>query len=149
MKPVLVVDGKKPCSRCGETKGEHEFDADPRSKSRLRSQCRDCAKIYKSDPVNKRNWWLMKEYGITQDFYDSILEEQDNSCGICGKHISEFDTKLCVDHEHGKFGPESIRGILCKPCNSGIAYLGDTLEDVQKAVAYMLRYHGSADNGSN
>ena len=150
MNPVLVVDGKKLCSKCGIEKNEHDFDADKRSATGLRSQCRECAKVYnKYDPVRKRSYLLMRKYGITVEFYDSMLSDQNNSCAICEKHISEFENQLCVDHDHELFGPESIRGILCKPCNSALGLMGDTLEDIQKALAYMLGYYGSTDNGND
>src|SRR5882672_1575066 len=54
-------------------------------------------------------------------------------CESCGKPCSK---KLAADHDHatGKF-----RGWLCSRCNTGIGLLGDTLESVEAARAYLLR----------
>jgi hypothetical protein len=43
---------------------------------------------------------------------------------------------LCLDHNHetGKF-----RGWLCDNCNTGIGKLGDTVEGLERAIAYLKR----------
>lgn len=42
----------------------------------------------------------------------------------------------CLDHDHitGKF-----RGWLCRPCNMGLGLLGDTLQDLQASIDYLMR----------
>jgi hypothetical protein len=41
-----------------------------------------------------------------------------------------------LDHCHST---GRVRGLLCKRCNSGIGYLGDTRLGVQAAIAYLSR----------
>ena len=48
--------------------------------------------------------------------------------------------KLQLDHEHG--GAREFRGWLCKSCNVGIGHLGDDLEGLARAVAYLARQNG-------
>lgn len=58
-------------------------------------------------------------------------------CECCGRHFSSTDKRgyrLSLDHDHttGKF-----RGWLCGDCNRGIGLLGDNLEGVRRALAYL------------
>ena len=56
----------------------------------------------------------------------------DNVCDCCGRD----DQKLKLDHDHET---KEFRGWLCDNCNTGIGRLGDDLEGVMKAVAYLER----------
>ena len=51
-------------------------------------------------------------------------------CECCGR----ID-KLQLDHAHG--GTRAFRGHLCRSCNIGIGHLGDTIEGVSRALAYL------------
>ena len=57
------------------------------------------------------------------------------TCECCGK-TCDTGRRLALDHcyETGQF-----RGWLCMKCNTGIGKLGDSLEDVLRAVAYLQR----------
>jgi len=50
-------------------------------------------------------------------------------CDLCGK-----ERKLVFDHCHET---KVFRGWLCNPCNLGLGNLGDNIESVEKALAYM------------
>lgn len=65
-----------------------------------------------------------------------MYDKQEGRCAICGK----YRDVLSVDHEHGKKGIESVRGLLCKECNRAIGALGDTAEGVEKALNYLKAY---------
>ena len=135
------------CSKCKEVKEPDAFRDYKRKKNGKESWCKQCHKD--NNPKTAKSYRLEKKYGITEEFYNNLLIEQNFECACCGIHVSNIKGPLCVDHNHQLYGPESIRGLVCRSCNSGIGQLGDTLEDVQNAVAYLLRYYGSADNGSN
>lgn len=53
-------------------------------------------------------------YGITPEQYQELLEKQNYSCAVCGRHESEFTKKLAIDHDHGT---GEIFGLLCTVCN--------------------------------
>lgn len=79
--------------------------------------------------VHKRSS-AIKKYGITLEQYEALRMRQDYKCGICKK-----ETKvLAVDHCHvtGK-----VRGLLCKPCNSGIGFLNDDIDLIKSALEYL------------
>lgn len=56
-------------------------------------------------------------------------------CECCGRE-PEDHRALAFDHCHDS---GDFRGWLCDNCNVGIGKLGDTLEGVQLAVAYLKR----------
>jgi len=61
-----------------------------------------------------------------------MVDAVDGKCEICGN----AEEGLCVDHCHET---GQIRGVLCRRCNRAIGQLGDNLEAVRKAVAYLER----------
>ena len=62
-------------------------------------------------------------------------------CDCCGSVTSPEFMRLDHCHETLKF-----RGWLCNTCNGGIAFLGDNIEGVEKALTYLKRhYHGSTE----
>lgn len=62
--------------------------------------------------------------------YLEMYEKQEGRCGCCGEHSAVLD----IDHCHNS---QRIRGLLCGRCNTAIGFLGDTLEGVERAVAYL------------
>lgn len=59
------------------------------------------------------------------------LGGKDGQCELCGKV-----GKVHWDHDHetGKF-----RGWLCVSCNTGLGKLGDSIEGLERALAYLRR----------
>lgn len=87
----------------------------------------------KLNPNSAKNSDL-KRFGITLEMYNNMLQEQNNSCAICGKHESEEHQNLSVDHCHttGK-----VRGLLCSHCNTGLGLFKDNIDNLQKAIKYL------------
>jgi Recombination endonuclease VII len=79
-----------------------------------------------------RDWELRNRYGITLQEWLAMVNAVDGKCEICG----DAEEVLCVDHCHET---GQIRGVLCRRCNRAIGQLGDSLEAVRKAVAYLER----------
>lgn len=57
-------------------------------------------------------------------------------CACCG--IVTDPSKLQLDHDHETL---AFRGWVCKPCNSGIGSLGDDIEGLETALAYLKRHY--------
>lgn len=55
-------------------------------------------------------------------------------CECCGNPSGKYRFNLDHSHTTGKF-----RGWLCNKCNAAIGALGDTLEGVLRAAAYLQR----------
>lgn len=73
--------------------------------------------------------YLLKRYGITAEVRNRMLDAAGHRCEICGRADA-----LVVDHDHGT---GELRGTLCRVCNLALGNLGDTLESLKKAVAYL------------
>ena len=72
-------------------------------------------------------------YGITSQEYTFLLQQQNNKCACCG--VDQGDVaSFNVDHDH-KDG--RVRGLLCRRCNLGIGQLGDKVDGLMAAVAYL------------
>jgi len=61
---------------------------------------------------------------------DSKKPEKGTPCEICGKNSSP----LVWDHDHETL---LTRGWLCQSCNKGLGLLGDSVEGLKRALAYL------------
>jgi hypothetical protein len=152
----------KACRTCRQGKSPSEFGRESRRPDGLRTQCKRCeaeylrqyrktdgyrrcqARFRSSDhhrnylKVAKRGNNLRYKYRITEEQYDLLLSEQGGACAICqstnpgGRHRTHF----MVDHDHGT---GQVRGLLCQKCNAGLGALGDDIDGLMRAVAYLSR----------
>jgi hypothetical protein len=72
-------------------------------------------------------------YGLDENTFKELLEQQDGKCAICFGDVTE-GLNLVVDHNHetGK-----VRGILCSICNMSLGGFKDSLEYLRSAVKYL------------
>jgi hypothetical protein len=80
---------------------------------------------------------LKRLYGISENEYIKMLEDQDGRCAICkvsGGLIS--GSFLSVDHNHST---GAIRGLLCSRCNTALGMLEDSLDNLEAAKIYLQR----------
>lgn len=98
-----------------------------------RNMCIECKKIKDAAP-ERVEAEKQRRYGISHREYVEAMKTS-HCCEICGS-----DKELCYDHDHTTTGVEAFRGVLCRACNGAIGILGDTLSDVNRAVAYLKRY---------
>lgn len=56
--------------------------------------------------------------------------------GLCALNPEHSGRPLSLDHDHIT---GDIRGLLCRGCNTGLGQLGDTIEDLKRALAYLER----------
>lgn len=71
-------------------------------------------------------------YGLSQADFDALLEKQHGVCCIC----QEVPEKWNVDHDHAT---GEVRGLLCPPCNKGLAFFRDDPERMAHAIAYLVK----------
>jgi len=92
---------------------------------------------YRNKPETKdkiRNWRLLQNYGITNQDYEQMLENQGFCCAGCGLHQNILEKKLHVDHDHvtGR-----VRGLLCGNCNRALGLVKDNLETLVRLHEYL------------
>ena len=94
---------------------------------------RDKNKEYNS--WRQRQYQLKYSYGLTEAEYQELLVSQDFRCGICGTKTPTGKWKVfAVDHCHQT---NKVRGLLCNECNRGMGLLKDSVDILQKAIAYL------------
>lgn len=132
---------EKRCYRCKATKPRVEFTIDRSAHDGLDSLCRVCkAKLFASrqrsfSHSRAANIWY--SYRLRVEDYNLLLNRQNGKCGICGKTLN----KTVIDHDHAT---NSIRGILCAPCNQFLAQV-EIPGMVEKARAYLELAEATGD----
>ena len=84
----------------------------------------------------RRGHHLKHQYGITEDHYLAMIDDQWGCCAICGTPDETIGQHLCVDHDH-KTG--AVRGLLCSNCNKGIGLLKDDPKVLESAIRYLTK----------
>lgn len=104
-----------------------------RVKARSRQWRQDNPELFK---MKNRNARLKHEYGITEEDFQRMLLEQEGRCALCCKPAT-----LVVDHCHVT---GMVRGLLCRRCNVALGTLGDNIDGLLRAIAYLKRFNNRA-----
>lgn len=98
----------------------------------------------RNNPEKYKEGWLRSNlkanYGITLEYYNSLVLSQDGKCAICGRDSNGTRWRFYVDHDHAT---GQVRGLLCHSCNFGLGNFRDSAETIEAALAY-IRFHKSA-----
>jgi len=156
---------KKTCTKCGVKRPLLEFYAHRGTRDGRATYCSPCQRAAAADrraadssltklandlrarrpgakaeaSARNRRWWL-RQYGLTGEQYDQLLNEQGGLCAICRRPERNMDARtgdprrLSVDHCH-KTG--AVRGLLCGPCNRGLGSFDDDPDNFDRAAAYL------------
>ncbi len=132
--PAAECDGvNRRCRRCREVKPVSAYEV---LKNATRYICIEC-------DASAR---LKRTYGIDAGQYDAILESQGGVCAICEEPPGGDGRfrRLSVDHDHAccsgkKSCGKCVRGLLCRPCNFGIAGFRDRIELLRQAEIYLSK----------
>jgi len=135
------------CTVCKIKKPLDSFWNDKTRKLGKKYVCKECSnkyqrsekyKAYKRTYAKKTACWRASYYkfkfNISMKDYNKLFVKQNGCCAVCGRHQSEFNKRLTVDHNHLT---KKIRGLLCEDCNLGIGRLKDSIEILQKAIQYL------------
>ena len=96
-------------------------------------------KYYKENPdIHKERHWKYLGINMTMIQYTKMFNLQNKSCAICKRPASDFKYKLSVDHNHST---GATRGLLCLNCNRAIGYLKESIEAIENAKQYLIKYN--------
>lgn len=153
---MAIVDGKIRCASCGEDKPLAAYS--PSVAGRGNGKCKPCnaalqrAWVAKNPRAaraiferattsgSRKNTALMYRYGITSEEYARMVEAQCGACAICNQP-PVGKAKLCVDHDHQT---GAVRGLLCMKCNIALGRLGDSIEGLRRALAYLRKHESTS-----
>lgn len=164
---------RKKCSKCKEVKVLDDFPLlSPHLQAKLpsnskqmgrRPACKECKskddrayhkrvyplrdpckrKKYKADPQRERGNSIKKNYGITLEDYQIMLDSQDGLCASCGnpeiavvKRTGKVKP-LAVDHCHTT---RIVRGLLCSNFNQALGCLKDDPVRIRALLAYAEKW---------
>lgn len=77
--------------------------------------------------MSRRQSYVKRKFGITFEERERLLSV--SSCAFCG--VKEH---LVLDHAHAS---KIIRGVLCRRHNAALGSLGDTVESIERVLAYV------------
>lgn len=147
------------CRKCKIKKPRSEFNKHKNRKNGLQSRCRLCERKYYQKyrdvklnrakhrmryQENKDRWkdlQLQKDFGITLEDYNNMLDKQNGVCKICGMPETRIVVQgtiasLSVDHDHTT---GRVRGLLCNHCNRLLGFANDSAEILLNAADYLQR----------
>ena len=97
------------------------------------------SQLYCSIKCRGKTAYYQRNYGITEQQYRKMLEQQDYRCFICDSEgfligKNNHSEKLAVDHCHvsGK-----VRKLLCHNCNRALGLLRDDPRLLLKSAEYI------------
>jgi hypothetical protein len=116
---------KKKCNHCKIEKPLSEYRLD---RGFVRHLCREC-------DTHK---------GKVRSRLHKTAESQPDYCQCCGTHKSECARKkLVLDHDPHT---DLFRRWICERCNLGLGRLGDTVENLMKAIQYLKNSKGNQND---
>lgn len=160
----------KQCSFCKDFKSLNDFPKRVAISNGRNARCKSCEATYKSSlyfkshemEKNKRRDYYKKnketvmvknrdyyrktckesnvkrrckKRGISIEQYNEMLIEQNFSCDICSKWLNEKERS--IDHCHQT---NTVRGILCDNCNTGLGLFKDSIEFLNQASRYLIKH---------
>jgi hypothetical protein len=124
-------DGQKQCKKCLSILDRVNFFLDKRNLDGLESRCKSCC-------VKRARKKDIEKYGITEEQYSNMYNNQNGCCAICNSNVTGIDrTKnFSIDHCHET---GNVRGLLCNWCNQGLGMFRDSSELLEKAIKYIKK----------
>lgn len=142
------------CKKCKNLKDRLRYATDKnyrdkfkqyREQTKVKERNKEYSKEYRerqskdARKLRQKRYNLKRNYGLTIEEYNKMLESQQGVCAICGKEEYLTDNKgqtrpLSVDHNHET---GEVRGLLCDRCNRGIGIFYEDVDALEKAIQYL------------
>ena len=102
------------------------------------NNCAECSKNSCAKRSKASKWSrIKKEYGITEEDFNKLINLQNNKCSICKGELNNKNTHIDHCHKTGK-----VRSLLCNKCNQAIGLFNENLEKIESAINYLRIHNG-------
>ena len=91
---------------------------------------------YQANPAKyraRRQSAKLRKYQLTPAQHEAILQRQCYECPICQRMLA-YPTVPSIDHSHAA---GSVRGILCRRCNTALGLLEERVDNLERAIEYL------------
>lgn len=129
----------KCCSGCRQNKPLQDFIRNGREWKTC-TPCRDyrLGKHHSMAIINGPINALRTKLGVNPDVFADMFTQQGGRCAICTSGLDLAGRSTHLDHDHETM---SVRGILCRSCNTGLGLFKDDPVILAAALSY-LEEHG-------
>lgn len=130
----------KTCLDCFLDKGLDKFYNAKDQKDGKDKYCKSCrnvrGKMYqrKTGFRYPRRHNLKVRYGVTPEWYDLQLKQQNGLCAICGSNDPKSKEYFSIDHSHAT---GKVRALLCNLCNIGLGSFRESGDFLRRAADYI------------
>jgi hypothetical protein len=132
----VVPDGLRWCPDCEDFKPDADFGKNRSTGSGYAAYCK-CHQNARVDESRQRlhggsrHYHLKRRCGVGSCEVEGRSLRQASLCPICRRPSAD---KPHVDHDHAT---GEVRGVLCFTCNVGLGNVGDDIERLERAAAYL------------
>ena len=132
------------CRVCGKEKNlvdEYYLSRkDPTLPSSYSYECKECTvkrttEYNKNNSYGVRSRYLKRNYGVSLEDYERIIEEQNYCCAICKtlEAGGKFNKRFMID-----LSPTgTVRGLLCKSCKDALILVSDSIHTLENMIQYL------------
>ena len=95
-------------------------------------------KYKKKNPEYMRGYHLKRKYGMCQEDYNKIYDQQNGKCIGCEDDIIHNGKLTHIDHCHNT---GIVRGLLCSKCNQLIGLAKENIKTLNNIINYLTGPH--------
>ena len=119
------------CKRYYQRNKERMQEKSKKQYAANKEEIRAKAKVYyQNNPHKKKEQVLRYKYGISLEDWQTMFDNQNGCCAICGKKTD----KLVVEHNHDN---GKVRGLLCNKCNSALGFVFEDKNILENMKSYL------------
>lgn len=109
------------------------------NRERIRAQARARYAANPNTPEQNAEQHRRHGFSLTPERYEEMFAAQDGCCYLCNEPLDQDRYKITIDHDHSccrgrKSCGTCVRGLACRPCNTGIAHFGDDPDRMRRVA---------------
>lgn len=126
-----VLREKGVCTECGKNPPEKGFIYCSSCKLKGKTRRKEEVRKNPTKEAERRRKFILRSYGITEEEYGCIWEQQRGLCPICDVPL---DNNVVIDHDHKS---RKVRGILHRSCNMLVGLIENRLSNFFNVLTYL------------